>query len=317
MDKGKKSDFNGTLKSQDTEEWLDVVFTRPIGYRWALFFNKFNVHPNVVTVLSIILGACAGVMFYFHDIVHNIIGVLLLMWANFYDSCDGQLARMTGKKTRLGRILDGFAGDIWFFCIYFALCVRMMFQPMPGTDVNWGVWIWVLAFIAGILCHSPQSSLADYYRQIHLFFLKGKAGSELDTYANQRAIFDSLPPKSPLIVKMFYYNYANYCKSQERRSPAFQRMRDTINTKYGDVALMPKELRDMFLDGSRPLMKYTNILTFNMRAICLYVTSLAGCPWVYMMIEIIVFTIIYVYMHKKHESLCKKITDAITNETAK
>lgn len=94
-------------------------------------------------------------------------------------------------------------------------------------------------------------------------------------------------------------------------------MRDTINTKYGDVALMPKELRDMFLDGSRPLMKYTNILTFNMRAICLYVTSLAGCPWVYMMIEIIVFTIIYVYMHKKHESLCKKITDAITNETAK
>ena len=42
MDKGKKSDFNGTLKSQDTEEWLDVVFTRPIGYRWALFFNKFK-----------------------------------------------------------------------------------------------------------------------------------------------------------------------------------------------------------------------------------------------------------------------------------
>lgn len=312
-----KDILNASIKSKDTEEWLDMYFTRPIGLVMALAGKRLGIHPTAITAVSIIFGVWAAWMFSHTDIYHNLLGVVLLMLANFCDSADGQLARIANKKTLVGRVLDGFAGDIWFFCIYFALCVRMMFQPMPGTDVNWGVWIWVLAFIAGILCHSPQSSLADYYRQIHLFFLKGKAGSELDTYANQRAIFDSLPSKSPLIVKMFYYNYANYCKSQERRSPAFQRMRDTIKTKYGDVALMPKELRDMFLDGSRPLMKYTNILTFNMRAICLYVTSLAGCPWVYMMIEIIVFTIIYVYMHKKHESLCKKITDAITNETAK
>ena len=312
-----KDILNASIKSKDTEERIDMYFTRPIGLVMALAGKLLGIPPTAITAVSIIFGVWAAWMFSHTDIYHNLLGVVLLMLANFCDSADGQLARIANKKTLVGRVLDGFAGDIWFFCIYFALCVRMMFQPMPGTDVNWGVWIWVLAFIAGILCHSPQSSLADYYRQIHLFFLKDKAGSELDTYANQRAIFDSLPPKSPLIVKMFYYNYANYCKSQERRSPAFQRMRDTINTKYGDVALMPKELRDMFLDGSRPLMKYTNILTFNMRAICLYVTSLAGCPWVYMMIEIIVFTIIYVYMHKKHESLCKKITDAITNETAK
>ena len=63
----------------------------------------------------------------------------------------------------------------------------MTWQPMPGNvDAIWGIWIWVLAFIAGVLCHSPQSSLADYYRQIHLLFLNGKEGSELDTYANQR-----------------------------------------------------------------------------------------------------------------------------------
>ena len=84
-----------------------------------------------------------------------------------------------------------------------------------------------------------------------------------------------------------------------------------IKAKYGDVSRMPKELRDKFLDGSRPLMKYTNILTFNVRAICIYVTCLANCPWLYMLFEISVLTIIYVYMHKRHESLCK----AIRNET--
>ena len=57
--------LQSTFKSQDTEEWLDIHFTRPIGLLWARFFNHFNIHPNVVTILSIILGAAAGVMFYF------------------------------------------------------------------------------------------------------------------------------------------------------------------------------------------------------------------------------------------------------------
>lgn len=303
--------LNASIKSKDTEEWLDMHFNRPVGLIMALTGKRLGIHPTAITAVSIVLGVWAAWMFAHTDIYHNILGIVLLVIANFCDSADGQLARIANKKTLVGRVLDGFAGDIWFFCIYVALCIRMTPQLIPGTEVNWGIWIWILACIAGILCHSPQSSLADYYRQIHLLFLKGKAGSELDTYACQRAVYDSLPPKSPLIVKMFYYNYANYCKSQERRSPAFQNMIKIINDKYGDVSAIPKELCDRFVEGSRPLMKYTNILTFNTRAICLYVTSLAGCPWVYMMIEIVVFTIIYVYMHKKHESLCHEITDKI------
>lgn len=306
-----KDILNASIKSKDTEEWLDMRFTRPVGLVMALAGKRLGIHPNAITVISIILGVGAAWMFSHTDTTHNIAGVLLLMAANFCDSADGQLARLTGKKTLVGRVLDGFAGDIWFFSIYVAICLRMMWQPVPGTDVYWGPWIWVLALMAGLLCHSPQSSLADYYRQIHLLFLKGKEGSELDTYAGQRDIYDNLPKRGALLAKMFYYNYANYCKSQERRSPSFQKMMAAVKAKYGDVALMPADLRNEFLDGSRPLMKYTNILTFNMRAICLYVTSVLGCPWVYMLIEITVFTVIYVYMHKKHECLCKKITKKI------
>lgn len=182
-----------SIKSKDTEERLDMWFNRPVGLVMALAGKKLGVHPNAITAVSVVLGVWAAWMFSHTDLRHNLLGVLLLMLANFCDSADGQLARLTGKKTLVGRVLDGFAGDIWFFSIYFALCCRMTWQPMPGTDTVWGLWIWVLAFIAGVLCHSPQSSLADYYRQIHLLFLNGKAGSELDTYANQRAIFDSLP----------------------------------------------------------------------------------------------------------------------------
>lgn len=295
-----------SFKSNDTEEWLDVHFTRPIGLVFALFWNKLGVHPNAITILSIFLGVGAGVMFYYRDIVHNLMGVALLMLANFCDSTDGQMARLTGKKTLLGRMLDGFSGDVWFFCIYFALACRLMPQDIPFTHVKWGVWAWLLMAVSGFLFHSPQSSLSDYYRQIHLFFLKGKEGSELDNYQQQRAIYEEYKKSGSVIGQLFFFNYANYCKSQEKRTPLFQ----AFFRKYQEMYRQGKGMegyKTRFLDGSRPLMPYTNILTFNTRAICLYVSCLLDIPWIYPLFEITVMQGLYVYMHKKHESLSLSI----------
>ena len=320
--------LKASMKSEDTEEWIDVHFTRPIGLLFALLWNKLGVHPNAITLLSIVLGAGAGWMFHYTDLGHNVAGVVLLMLANFCDSTDGQMARLTGKKTLVGRILDGFSGDVWFFCIYFALCWRMMGQTIPGTDMRWGAIIWVLAFVAGVLCHSRQSSLADYYRQIHLFFLKGREGSELDSYESQRAVYERLRvgescsgmrlPRSQWLARLFFYNYANYCRSQERRTPHFQRFfREwkVENTMHDALCIMNDDVvRRELLSGSRPLMKWTNVLTFNVRAICLYVTCLADCPWGYFVFEIVVLTIIYIYMHRSHEHLCERLTKKLMTE---
>ena len=48
--------LQASFKSNDTEEWLDVHFTRPIGLVFALLWNSMNIHPNVITILSIFLG---------------------------------------------------------------------------------------------------------------------------------------------------------------------------------------------------------------------------------------------------------------------
>jgi len=302
-----KEMLHASFKSEDTEEWIDIYFTRPIGLVFALMWRRLGVHPNVITVLSIFLGVGAGWMFWHTGLMYNITGVVLLMLANFCDSTDGQLARLTGQKTLVGRVLDGFSGDLWFFSIYFAICCRLMGRPVPGTEHVWGVWIWVLAFMAGVMCHSRQSSLADYYRQIHLFFLKGKEGSELDTYAGQRAVYESLPRRA-LLARAFYYNYANYCRSQERRTPRFQKFISRLAERCQVPEGMPPKLREEFLAGSRPLMKYTNILTFNVRAVCIYVTCIADIPWLYLLIEITLMSVLYVIMHKRHETLCAALT---------
>ena len=301
-----------SFKSEDTEEWLDVHFTRPIGLAFALLWNKFDIHPNVITILSIFLGVGAGFMFYYTDLWHNVCGVLLLMFANFCDSTDGQMARLTGKKTLIGRMLDGFSGDLWFLAIYWAIVFRLWYQNIPGTDTQWGTWGFALCAFAGFICHSRQSSLADYYRQIHLYFLLGKEGSELDNYAQQRKIYDNLP-KGKWLDRIFYYNYANYCKSQEQRTSQFQTFFQKVKTKWPNAEEMPQTLRQDFRTGSLPLMKYTNLLTFNSRAITIYVTCLLNCPWVYPLLEITVFQVMYLYMHRTHEALCASLMDKLSN----
>ena len=58
-----KREIQSTYKSSDTEEWIDRVWTRPIGYVWARFFEHLNIHPNTVTILSMIIGASSALCF--------------------------------------------------------------------------------------------------------------------------------------------------------------------------------------------------------------------------------------------------------------
>jgi phosphatidylglycerophosphate synthase len=291
-----------TYKSKDTEEWLDRYFNRQIGYLWALFFKKLHVSPNAVTIMSMVLGVAAGIMFYYTDLVHNIIGVLLLMWANFYDSADGQLARMTGKSTQWGRLLDGFAGDVWFFAIYLAIVLRLWNQPIPFTHSRWGILILIIAFFSGYVCHAKQCQLADYYRTIHMYFAFGKDGDNFDNSRDQRRKLRNIPRKGNFFFRLGLFFYGNYTHSQESMTPYFQDlMAIIVNERHGQI---PPQFRLDFRKESKPMMKYANFLTFNMRAILLYICCIGNFPWVYFVCEIVVFSIVAYCLRNRHEKLC-------------
>lgn len=300
----KKQAFESTLKSMDTEEFIDIHFYRPIGYKWALLFNRFDISPNAVTIASIFIGIAAGICFYFQDLTINFIGMLLLVWANSYDSADGQLARMTGKKSALGRVLDGVCGDLWFISIYAAICLRL--------TPEWGIWIWVLGAVTGFF-HSKQASMADYYRNIHLLFLKGESGSELSRSDKLAADYARLSWKKDFIYKFFGFFYLNYTRGQEKSTPRFQQMMETLRRVYGDK--IPDEFRNDFRKASLPLMKYTNMLSFNTRVIALFISLLTGMPWLYFVFELTVLNIMLFYMLSRHEIFCDKFRlDIIKNK---
>lgn len=228
-------------------------------------------------------------------------GVFLLVWANSFDSADGQLARMTGQYSRLGRILDGLSSEIWFFAIYLAICLREVHTSHFFIQHPWAIW--VLAAITGF-CHGVQASMADYYRQFHLFFIKGKEGSELETAQPLWDQFHELSWKKNFFKKLVMGFYANYTTGQEKRTPWMQKLRKVLKNKFGND--IPAWFRGEFRQKSLPLMKYTNILSFNVRSFALFASVLIfRMPWLYFAFEVIVLNVILVYMVARHERICK------------
>lgn len=297
------SSYRDSLKSMDTEEHIDLWFYRPIGYAWARLAARLGVTPNVITIASIFLGIGAGVAFYFSDLWVNIIGMLLLVWANSFDSADGQLARMTGQYSRLGRILDGLAGDFWFVTIYVAICLREIHTSDFFIAHHWAIW--VLAVATGI-CHAKQAAMADYYRQFHLFFLKGKDGSELENLSDLRQKYDEISWKGHFWKKLTMATYVNYTKQQEATTPAMQQLRRQLRQRFSS-GVIPQRFRDDFRRMSLPLMKFTNILSFNWRVIVLFISLFLRMPWIYFVFEFTVLNALMIYMVTRHEAICREM----------
>ncbi|MBQ7513302.1 MAG: CDP-alcohol phosphatidyltransferase family protein [Prevotella sp.] len=293
-----------SFKSNDTEEWLDIWFTRPIGLALALLCGRLGITPNAITIAGIVIGAIGGWMFHYSDMPHNICAVALLMFANFCDSADGQLARITNQKTLLGRVLDGFASDVWFFCVYVAIVYRLWNESIPLLGISWQWWGFLLCAYAGLRCHSTQCALADYYRNIHLWFLKGDTGSELDSYEQEQRLYDSLKTQGWSFERLYHFFYKGYCRKQERLTPKFQTFFKTFRSSISHSSFLIPH----FLNGSRPLMPFTNILTHNTRAFALFVAALINIPWIYPLFEIVVLQPLYWWMRYRHEHLCETLT---------
>lgn len=310
MAEKKQSSYLQSLKSLDTEEGIDLVFYRPIGYAWACLARRLGVTPNAITIASIFIGIGAGIAFYFPEMWINVIGMILLIWANSFDSADGQLARMTKQYSRIGRILDGVSGDFWFAAIYIAICLREnvtseFFSSHPSA-------IWFIAVAAG-LCHAKQAAMADYYRQFHLYFLKGEEGSELDSADKLKKKLAELSWSKNFWQKLTLTFYTNYTVQQEATAPAMQKLRAKLAKRFPDGHIS-QQFRDDFRAASLPLMKYTNILSFNWRCIALFISLFLKMPWLYFAFELIVLNGLLIYMVLRHESICRRFTKALDED---
>jgi phosphatidylglycerophosphate synthase len=288
-------EYEASLKSIETENYPDQWFYRPLGFRIAKMLRHTGITPNMITLLSLFVGAVAGPLFYQQDRSLILLGVISLIIANILDCVDGQLARLTGIKSETGRILDGVVGDIWFILIYVFLALKL--QNEYGGCAGW----WFLPSVLSGLSHLVQANLTDYYKTLHLYFVSREKGQEFHTVDEIRSQYGKM--KNGL-GKILFLLYMGYTLLQEAVTPKLQQLLNGLHSKYGDD--IPDDIRCEFRQKSGRLMKcWIDLMTFNGRTIVLFIVLLTGLPaWLYFLYELLVLNVVLAISIHKHEKIC-------------
>jgi len=104
---------------------LSFLFTR------VLLLGMPNISPNVVSFISFVIG-CLGAIFF--SLQWGIIAGLAVQLSSVFDGCDGEIARLQEKSSRLGAFFDAILDRYADSFIIMGLVVYCL-QTLPTRQI--------------------------------------------------------------------------------------------------------------------------------------------------------------------------------------
>ena len=119
----------------------------------AKTFARTGLPPNALTIIGLIIGVGAAMLFA-HGV--QLWGGLVLLACGFFDLIDGGVARVTGRETAFGGVLDSFVDRYVDFLIFAGIIYGGLAEAgfMPG-------WVWGFLAIAGSFMVSYTRARAE------------------------------------------------------------------------------------------------------------------------------------------------------------
>src|SRR6266571_8684689 len=291
------STIEATYKSRELEGLIDIHFYRKIGFSLAIFFATLRLTPAAVSFLGCIVGVIAGHLYYYRDLSMNIAGMLLHVGANALDNADGQLARLTNRKSRRGRIIDSLADHVIWVSIYVHLALRYLAEGVSPA-------IAFLALAAG-LSHALQGAAADYYRNGYLYFVNGRSRADLDSFSILREEYRRKNWRREPWHKFLFAMYLNFTWQQEMLSPGLEQLHQVVGRDFPNE--IPGWLQSRYRDSARPMLRWWRLLMTNTRMFLLFLLLFIGRPVWYFWIELSAFNFLLVYLIFQQERLSRSL----------
>jgi hypothetical protein len=299
-----RSGLEATYKAREVEGVFDLYFYRPIGFWLAQFFARLKMTPAAVSLLAGIFGVIAGHLYYYRNLSINVAGMMLHVCANTLDNADGQLARLTHRESREGRIIDSVADHLVFVSVYLHLTLRCLFEGSSPA-------IFLLAFAAGI-SHALQGAAADYNRSTYLYFVSSEARKGVDSSSDLRLDYSKLTWRHTPWQKLLLALYLNFTRQQEMLAPRLKMLRDVVGQLF--QSKIPDWLRTLYRNLARPMLKWWGLLMTNIRMLVLFALLFISQPVYYFWFELIPLNLLFVYLLFRQEkmagSLLKRLEPA-------
>jgi phosphatidylserine synthase len=288
-----------TYKAREVEGVLDLYFYRPIGLRLAEFFERLKMTPAAVTLLGGVCGVIAGHLYYYRDLRINMVGMVLHVCSNALDNADGQLARLTRRESRKGRIVDSLADHLVFVSIYLHLVLRALAEGSSPA-------IWFLALAAGI-SHALQGAAADYYRSTYLYFAGTGARTRLDSSSVVESEYQTSSWHQRPWDKLLLALYLNFTRQQETLAPHLKKLRDVAADLF--QGQIPAWFRERYRNLAGPMLKWWGLLMTNTRMLFLFALLLIGQPIYFFWFELIPLNLLFVYLIFREEAMAESMQE--------
>ncbi|RLB52733.1 MAG: hypothetical protein DRI90_21885, partial [Deltaproteobacteria bacterium] len=152
------------FKPREVEEPIDYYWHRPLAGLLVQALERTSIQPNQVTFASAGAGVLSGVALGLAAWVHPwwaLAGGILLLLSIVLDCADGQLARLRGTSSPLGRTLDGCMDAVAPLFVFHGMAFLLV-----ARGWGWG-WVWAIGLptAASLIWHA---SVYDVSKNIWL-----------------------------------------------------------------------------------------------------------------------------------------------------
>lgn len=227
------------FKPAEIEDVADVYFFRPAGLFLARAARALSMSPIGLTIIGTLIGIAGGALLY--DDQLGLVAFALLILHGIVDSADGQLARLTGRTSELGHILDGLSGYATHAAIFFAIAAGLIHR-----GAGWSTVVWMLA--AGIAT-AIQAGMYEYHRRAYI-----------EVVANARVPGREAANVPPLIGRLFGF----YALAQRRLMGLHVEVEAAL-ARRGHAKLVSDEDRRRYRECFQSAVRGWNLLGDNTR----------------------------------------------------
>ncbi len=279
-------------RKRELQDSLNHYLYHPLAWQLARVLARTPITPNVVSVIGGLFVVGAAWVYAQPNYPQSaLLGMILHMTWHVVDGADGDLARMTGRSSPVGEMVDGLCDYISHILLYFTLGWLLHFSL--------GGWAYVWMLVAGI-GHAVQSNHVEVQRRQYQYWVYGTPWIRLNHGG------DSATAKSP-----FGTFVSAYLAVASGMTPYALKIDEAVEAAKNDPTRM-EAIRWAVRAEAPPLLMICKFLGPNPRAIVLGLSMLAGGPgWhgvlYYFFYQAVVLNLLMAWSVKAHNAAAKRI----------
>lgn len=279
-------------RPRELQDPLNHYLYHPLAWQLARRLAHTPLTPNMVSVFGacMVIAAAAAYAQPWYP-WSAVLGLILHMSWHVVDGADGDLARLTGRSSPVGEMVDGLCDYLSHVVLYLVL------GWMLSGSIGAAGWWWMLA--AGI-SHAVQSNHVEVQRRQYQWWVYGTPWLR-----NNHAAEGSETAKSGFSALV-----SAYLGVASGMTPYALRIDAAAASAAGDRARLDV-IAAAVRAVSPPLLLMCKVLGPNPRAIVLGISMLAGSPLYYFAYQALVLNALLVQSVLMHNAAARRVAAQI------